>query len=349
VGRLTSYGTSAQYTYNGDGLRASKSVSGVSEPFVWDTVDGLPLILQDGSSSYVTGLGGLPLEQIANGSVTGYYHLDQLGSVRAITDGAGSTLATYSYDPYGNLTSQASTVVNPFGFTGQYQDAESGLYYMRARYYDPSVGQFISVDPARATTREPYAYVSNNPVNGVDPLGRCSWNPFDSHSCEGVIVTGATQLPGAVAQDIQQGQENFVVNFQNGGYIAIGVPLILAGGLAVAGFAISAAPYVVAGAVAAYNRLSSCFSSVEQNAPDATIHGAERMADASRLSSAETQAVLNDYTSEMTQRDGASVYIQNLGNGTYNVVIQGARGIITNFKTIDQRALDNLARNYGWH
>ena len=171
--RLISYGATASYAYDGDGLRMKKTLSGSSEAFVWDTAEGLPLIIQDGSTSYVSGPGGLPLEQIS-GTTVFYYHQDQLGNTRALTDSSGATAATYSYDPYGNVTPTGS-VSNPFQFSGQYRDSESNLAYLRARYYDPYVGSFISSDPMVTVSRKPYVYVSDDPTNGTDPSGLCDW------------------------------------------------------------------------------------------------------------------------------------------------------------------------------
>jgi RHS repeat-associated protein len=62
-------------------------------------------------------------------------------------------------------------VNNPFRYTGQYQDSESGLYYLRARYYDPATQQFLSRDPLANLTGTAYAYAGGSPVNGVDPSG----------------------------------------------------------------------------------------------------------------------------------------------------------------------------------
>ncbi len=89
--RLTSYsagGTSATYAYNGDGLRLSKTVGGTTGHEVWDLAEGLPLMLSDGTNSYVSGADGLPLEQITGSSVT-YLYQDQLGSTRGLLDGSG--------------------------------------------------------------------------------------------------------------------------------------------------------------------------------------------------------------------------------------------------------------------
>jgi len=153
----------------------SKTVSGTTSQFLWDVTSNLPLLIKDGSTAYIHGPNGMPLEQI-NGSTPLWLHHDQLGSTRLITNSSGSTQATYSFDPYGNLTTSTGTVANPLRYAGQYQDSESGLYYLRARYYDPTTAQFISRDPAVVKTREPYAYVGDSPLNGSDPSGLFGWN-----------------------------------------------------------------------------------------------------------------------------------------------------------------------------
>src|SRR5205807_3292223 len=117
------------YVYDGDGRRMGKTVSGTPESYVWDQAEGLPLILQDGRTDYVTGLGGLPLEQVS-GTTVNYYHQDQLGSTRAISNALGVAVASYTYDVYGNLTSPAPLTTNPFRYAGQYLDSESGMYYL---------------------------------------------------------------------------------------------------------------------------------------------------------------------------------------------------------------------------
>jgi RHS repeat-associated protein len=109
--------------------------------------EGIPLLLQDGSTSYVTGPDGLPLEQIS-GNKPSYYYQDQLGSTRGMLDSRGSTVATYTYDPYGNLKSSTGSITNPFQYAGEYTDAESGLQYLQSGYYDSTPAQFLAVDPA---------------------------------------------------------------------------------------------------------------------------------------------------------------------------------------------------------
>ncbi|MGA8726232.1 MAG: RHS repeat-associated core domain-containing protein [Acidimicrobiales bacterium] len=164
----------ASYAYNGDGLRTSKTVSGITDSFVWDTVGSLPLLVQESTPSsttnYVYGLGSAPIEQITGSSVL-WLATDQLGSVRQLTDGSGAVVGTTAFDAYGNVASETGSATSPFRYAGGYRDAESGIYYMSARYYDAGTGEFISVDPLASLTDQPYGYGMNDPVNQVDPLG----------------------------------------------------------------------------------------------------------------------------------------------------------------------------------
>jgi len=131
-------------------------------------------MVQDGSTRYITGPGGLPIEQVDGSSNVLYYYQDQLGSMRGLLDGSGNTQATYTFDPYGNVTSKTGSATTPFGYAGQYTDAESGLQNLRARYYDPATVQFITVDPMTALTGGPYVYASTDPLNMTDPSGACA-------------------------------------------------------------------------------------------------------------------------------------------------------------------------------
>jgi RHS repeat-associated protein len=137
-------------------------------PGTW--AGGLPLLLQDRVASYIYGPGGQILEQV-QGTNAYYYHADQLGSVRALTDQSKAVVATYTYDAYGQHTASTGSAPNPFRYAGQYRDAESGLYYLRARYYDPATQQFLTRDPLVAATEQAYAYAGGSPLNGGDPGG----------------------------------------------------------------------------------------------------------------------------------------------------------------------------------
>ena len=107
------------------------------------------------------------------GGNTYFYHADHLGSIRAVTNAAGLAVNSYSYDAYGNFESRSETVTNPYAFTGREYDAESGLFYYRARYYDANTGRFTQEDPIGfgGGDRNLYRYVFNNPINSIDPTG----------------------------------------------------------------------------------------------------------------------------------------------------------------------------------
>jgi RHS repeat-associated protein len=177
--RLTSYAkgtTSWSYAYDGDGLRSSKSPSGgTAVTFTYDVAEGLPLIASDGSAYYITGPGGLPLEQTdLSGNPTAYYHHDQIGSTRALTSPTGA-VSTFSWSPWGQSAASSGSLTTPFGWAGQYADSESGLVWLRARYYSPSTGQFLSRDPLVAQTRAPYSYAADSPLNYLDRSGAVTY------------------------------------------------------------------------------------------------------------------------------------------------------------------------------
>jgi len=162
----------ASYTYNGDGLRTSKTVNATKNSFTWDRAEGLPLLAYDGTTYYIYAAGGAPLEQITGTSVS-YFHTDQQGSTRALTDQNGNVVATYTSDAYGNPAASSGVVSTPLRYDGEYRDTETGFLYLRARYYDPTNAQLLTRDPAYSLTRAAYAYVGGNPLNANDPSGLC--------------------------------------------------------------------------------------------------------------------------------------------------------------------------------
>jgi RHS repeat-associated protein len=95
-------------------------------------------------------------------------------------------------------------MTNPFMFAGQYFDSDSGLYYLRARYYDPSTGQFLSRDPLVDLTREPYGYVHDNPLNFTDPSGLCDNGGAQT---QGENMMGLNMLDKSCWD--QEGQQNW--------------------------------------------------------------------------------------------------------------------------------------------
>lgn len=105
-----------------------------------------------------------------------YPHADALGNVRFVTNANGALVARYAYDPFGNVRAKEGIPASPFTFASEQADAETGLTFLRARYYDPSVGRFIARDPligplSLPHSQNPYAYALSNPVNFADPSG----------------------------------------------------------------------------------------------------------------------------------------------------------------------------------
>ena len=160
------------YVYDGTGLRASQTINGTTSYLTWDMSEELPLLLYDGTNDYVYGPSNLPIEQINNstGAVL-YLHHDQQGSTRLLTSSTGTKEATFTYGPYGGLTGSTGTAATPLGYDGEYTSSDTGLIYLRARVYDPTTAQFVSVDPLVAATRAPYTYAGDNPLNRRDPRG----------------------------------------------------------------------------------------------------------------------------------------------------------------------------------
>ena len=182
-------GTIAQYAYDPFGRRIQKNVNGVITNYLYDKDEILMEYDQNGNviRTFTHGLGiDQPLMVNANGG-TYFYHTGALGSITAVSDTTGTMVQENIYDAFGNL--QAGNNVSQYAFTGREYDAETGLYYYRARYYDPELGRFISKDPIGLRDKiniyayavdggkpfsfdtNPYSYAGENPVNLRDPLG----------------------------------------------------------------------------------------------------------------------------------------------------------------------------------
>lgn len=138
-------GVSMTYTYNGDGLRLTRTNGGTTTNYLRDVGRGVPRLLDDGTYQYIYGVGSGPIARVAlSGDATHAFLADGLGSTLAIVDSAGTTAQTYTYDAFGKATPGLS-FANEFTFAGQQTDP-SGLQHLRARYHDPSAGRFLSLE-----------------------------------------------------------------------------------------------------------------------------------------------------------------------------------------------------------
>jgi RHS repeat-associated protein len=169
--------TSVSMAYDGDGLRQALTEGSQTNDFVWDVASGLPVILEDDSRAYVYGLD--LISSVDGSNVETYYSHDGLGSVANLTNENGQTTVTYTFNAFGETKSSTGTADNAWQFTGEWKDATTDLYYLRARYLDPTSGRFLSEDYSSGlrgfpVSQHSYGYVANNPTNWVDPTGwRC--------------------------------------------------------------------------------------------------------------------------------------------------------------------------------
>ena len=252
---MTTPSTSVSYTSDARNLRQSRTVGAVTQQFTWSSVGALPLLLGDGEHSFLFGPSSTPLAQIDD--TTGqaqYLHSDLLGTPRLVTDQAGEVAGTVSFDAFGSRTTHTG-VQSVFGFTGNLVDALTGLLYLRARDYDPATGQFLTVDPAVDTTRQPYAYTGNNPVQRTDPSG-LDWQ-------EELLAVGAGAadgLTGGLSSMILSaavpGYDCFIQEhntaFQVGSIVTqVAVAVVMIVGTAGAGAVLVAARYAAAAGIKA--------------------------------------------------------------------------------------------------
>ena len=162
---------STQFAYNGDGVRTSKTVAGDTTEYALDLLATLPVVISDTDAVYLYGLDIIAQQQ----SERLYYMHDGLGSVRQLVDSTGQVETNYAYDPFGVPVVEGDAS-NPYQYTGEAWDAEVGLLYLRARYYQPEAGRFITKDPWagdvwRPSTLNRYSYARNSPVSRTDPEG----------------------------------------------------------------------------------------------------------------------------------------------------------------------------------
>ncbi len=183
LNRLIQAGANS-YSYDAEGYRVQAVVNGSEIRYVWATNTDLPLVLEehDGlgniTARYVYGALGLINRESADGEVS-VYHFDARGNTVALTDLDGQITDRYAYGPYGQILAQEGDSSNPFTYNGRdgvYDDG-SGLYFMRLRYYCPSLMRFVQADKvypgslSRPSSLNLYAFVEGNPIDAIDPSG----------------------------------------------------------------------------------------------------------------------------------------------------------------------------------
>lgn len=221
--RLKTISNSTEFFYDGAGNRLKVVRGGVATYYIYDAAGNLlaesdePAVVTingDGTKKitchitryYIYGKGLLAM--VIPGTPPAQdqvytYHFNPVGSTVAVTDQTQAIVNKYAYEPYGEVMSnKVETISQPFKFVGQFgvMAEDNGLYYMRARYYDPKIGRFVSEDPTGFEGGDVnlYAYVFNNPLLLIDPTGQVAWptdyttitSPFGANRGGGKIHTG---------------------------------------------------------------------------------------------------------------------------------------------------------------
>ena len=154
------------------------------------------------------------ISQVRSGARS-FYHADGHGSVRALSDGSQVVTDTYDYDAYGGLLSQTGSAVSSHRYAGEQFVEGLGGYYLRARYYEPGKGRFLTRDefegfPRRAASLNKYLYADANPLVGLDPTGRFTIKELAVSSAIGGVLNAALgfesgQTISTVATNFAQG------------------------------------------------------------------------------------------------------------------------------------------------
>ena len=181
--RLTGTGGNITFSYDGSGNRLRAIRNGTETRYIYDAAGNL-LAETDSSNTitryYIHGAG--LLAAVTPADAVYCYHYDGVGSTVAITDSSQGVVNSYTYSPFGMLLNESETFTQPFKYVGKLgvMAEDNWFYYMRARYYDPVLGRFISEDPLGFGGGDVnlYVYGGNNPVLVVDPWGKESGYPY---------------------------------------------------------------------------------------------------------------------------------------------------------------------------
>jgi RHS repeat-associated protein len=210
---MSASGTAVSMVYDAFGNRVSKTVNGVTTQYLVEddkNPTGYPQVfdeLTNGavSRTYTYGLQRIseyqPIDSVWTASFYGY---DGGGNVRQLTSASGAVTDTYEYDAFGNKFTVSGTTPNNYLYRGEQYDPDLGLYYLRARYYNPATGRFMSRDPLDGLPWDPktmhkYLYVGSDPVNYVDPRGRAGLFQYAIEQSASIPEAKLIDIYGCVA------------------------------------------------------------------------------------------------------------------------------------------------------
>ena len=208
-----------RHEYDAEGRRTKKIGEEGIRQYVYDDTSLLAEYDTNGLEIAKYDYGGDRLIRLARADEgTRYFSFDGLGSVTGLTDATGAVAAAYHLDAWGNyrFTSELAPSKNRFGFTGHYWDNEAGLYYAKARFYDPFTARFTQADSFMGSIDDPpslhrYQYANDNPTMFVDPSGHFTWKAAWE------VIKG---IPRALAEPALQVYDTALVS----GVSAMGIP-----------------------------------------------------------------------------------------------------------------------------
>jgi RHS repeat-associated protein len=190
--------------YDGDGNRVAKTVNSVTTRYLVDDLNptGEAQVVDELVGGVVTrqytyGLERISENQFVNNAWTpGFYGYDGSGSVRQLTNYAtGQITDTDDYDAFGNKVNSTGTTPNNYLYRGEQYDSDLGLYYLRARYYNPATGRFLNVDSLAGQGQRRYQYAAADPVNGMDPSGNADLVEYHPLCCAKAVPFPTFNFP----------------------------------------------------------------------------------------------------------------------------------------------------------
>ncbi len=201
----TTGGFTTTYSYDADGNRVEATSAGITTRYVWDvqgSFAALALERAGGGSLIARYIYGKNRLSMTTPNGTWYYHHDGVGSVAAVTSSTGDLTWTYSYEPFGVTRAESqedpNAPSNRLKFAGELADP-TGLYYLRARQYEPSTGRFLRRDPLEAPRDTPlissYIYADGRPTTSVDPTGLTAEPPTRGLEAVGEATSPSTKKP----------------------------------------------------------------------------------------------------------------------------------------------------------
>ncbi len=194
------------YAYDADGNRVQTNADGEVTQYVVESNDSLSQVIaeldQDNQIKVAYLYGDDLVSQYRDNEVN-YYHYDGLGSTRTLTNPSSEITDSYTYDAFGELLEQTGETDNNYLYTGEQIDPNTGNYYLRARYYNPGSGRFLSMDgfdgvPQDPITLHKYLYGNADPVNMVDPSGYFSLGSFSAGNSVSSILSTMSRIDKAL-------------------------------------------------------------------------------------------------------------------------------------------------------